>query len=58
MKAGVLGATQHVGERLHELRNAANHPEAPAGDGQSMNFIDVAGDDLARRDAPAPRGRW
>ena len=43
-----FGATQHVGERLHELRNAANPQKHLLVMAKSMNFIDVAGDDLWR----------
>jgi SulP family sulfate permease len=43
-----FGATQHVGERLHALRNAADPQKHLLVMAKSMNFIDLAGDDLWR----------
>jgi sulfate permease, SulP family len=43
-----FGATQHVGERLHALRNAAEPQKHLLVMAKSMNFIDLAGDELWR----------
>jgi SulP family sulfate permease len=43
-----FGATQHVAERLHTLRNAADPQKHLLVMAKSMNFIDLAGDDLWR----------
>ncbi|HEY6510824.1 MAG TPA: SulP family inorganic anion transporter [Burkholderiaceae bacterium] len=43
-----FGATQHVGERLHALRNAAAPQKHLLVMAKSMNFIDLAGDELWR----------
>jgi sulfate permease, SulP family len=43
-----FGATQHVGERLHALRNAAVPQKHLLVMAKSMNFIDLAGDELWR----------
>ncbi|MFI4930471.1 MAG: SulP family inorganic anion transporter [Burkholderiales bacterium] len=43
-----FGATQHVGERLHALRNAARPQRHLLVMAKSMNFIDLAGDELWR----------
>jgi len=43
-----FGATQHVAERLHALRNAAAPQKHLLVMAKSMNFIDLAGDDLWR----------
>jgi len=43
-----FGATQHVGERLHALRYAADPQKHLLVMAKSMNFIDLAGDELWR----------
>jgi SulP family sulfate permease len=43
-----FGATQHVGERLHVLRAQAEPQKHLLVMAKSMNFIDLAGDDLWR----------
>jgi len=43
-----FGATQHVGERLHALRNVAQPQKHLLVMSKSMNFIDLAGDELWR----------
>jgi SulP family sulfate permease len=43
-----FGATQHVGERLHALRNAVDPQQHLLVMAKSMNFIDLAGDELWR----------
>lgn len=43
-----FGATQHVAERLHELRAAPAPQEHLLVMAKSMNFVDVAGDELWR----------
>ncbi|HET7526368.1 MAG TPA: SulP family inorganic anion transporter, partial [Burkholderiaceae bacterium] len=43
-----FGATQHVGERLHALRGAAQPQTHLLVMSKSMNFIDLAGDELWR----------
>jgi SulP family sulfate permease len=51
-----FGATQHVGDRLHALRQGPTAPKHLLVMAKSMNFIDIAGaelwqDELARRRA-------
>jgi SulP family sulfate permease len=41
-----FGATQHVGDRLHALRQGEAPPKHLLVMGKSMNFLDVAGADL------------
>jgi SulP family sulfate permease len=41
-----FGATQHVGDRLHALRQGPNPPKHLLVMAKSMNFLDVAGADL------------
>ncbi|HSW24283.1 MAG TPA: SulP family inorganic anion transporter, partial [Burkholderiaceae bacterium] len=43
-----FGATQHVGERLHALRNSADPQRHLLVMAKSMNFVDLAGDELWR----------
>ena len=50
-----FGATQHVSERLHELRAEAQPQKHLLVMAKSMNFIDVAGDELWRDELIARR---
>jgi sulfate permease, SulP family len=50
-----FGATQHVSERLHALRTQAHPQKHLLVMAKSMNFIDVAGDELWRDELHARR---
>ena len=50
-----FGATQHVADKLHALRHAANPQKRLLVMGKSMNFIDLAGAELWEQELNARR---
>jgi SulP family sulfate permease len=50
-----FGATQHVADKLHALRNEANPQKHLLVMGKSMNFIDLAGAELWEQELTARR---
>ena len=50
-----FGAAQHVGERLHELRDVPDPQKHLLVMSKSMNFIDLAGESLWRDELRARR---